>query len=160
MPFKTLQIINIAINIVLTAILIFTVFSSKNKVIFLSDNEEDKAQNYQTNIVTNIPTGEDLKKFTNFFEIHINDNGYIENDITANLAISKDISVTVINEGKKPHSFVIDPLKINSGEIDPGKSKTILISDIPNETISYSFYSDIDSDLNKNFRGKILVIKK
>lgn len=159
MTIKNLQTINIAVNILLTLVLIAVIFSKDQRVDFFSVDNGNEKTNPQANMVNNIPTGSDLKQFTNFFEIHVNDGGYVDSDITANLAIGKEISITVINDGEKPHSFVIDPLKVNSGTINPGDTKKIVITSVPDETISYSFYSGIPDDSTEEFRGRMLVVK-
>ncbi len=73
--------------------------------------------------------------------------------------VNQPIALTIENQGTKPHSFVIDELKINSGPIEPGKSGavTVLSNKIRTYTNggAYIFYSDVAGDKDAGLTGNL-----
>jgi len=167
MDFKKIQIANIAINIIITAIMIY----------FFSAGLRCQSQNTQKNDagapnptvslagetkkeIPVLPKPEDLAAATNSFEIQIGSGGYSTKGIAANMKISKTLLLKIKNNDSKPHSFVIDDLKINSGAIAAGTEKNLSIDNISNTTRTYEYYSDQKGDDRNSFRGSLLVIKE
>ena len=89
--------------------------------------------------------------------ISIDDGGFGVKQV--DLALSGPMILVVKNQGVNPHSFVIDELQINSGEIAPGQAKSIVLKDLPMEPRTYDFYSNIGKDNGSQFGGTITVIK-
>lgn len=73
--------------------------------------------------------------------------------------VNQPIALTVENQGSKPHSFVIDELKINSGPIDPGKQATVTLTSNRIRTYTnggaFPFYSDVSGDKDAGLTGNL-----
>lgn len=73
--------------------------------------------------------------------------------------VNQPIELTIENQGTKPHSFVIDELKINSGPIEPGKQATVTV--LSNRIRTYTnggafpFYSDVSGDKDAGLTGNL-----
>jgi len=167
MDIKKIQVVNIIVNAFITAILILSLSAvfqyrqqntpktDSNK----SDSPNIQAQNAKKEIPT-LPKPEELATAANSFDIQINSDGYGTKGIAANMAIGQTISLKITNNDSKPHSFVIEDLKVNSGAIAAGAEKTLSIDDIPNITKVYEFYSDQKGDDRDILQGTLFIIKK
>lgn len=75
--------------------------------------------------------------------------------------VNQPIELTIENQGMKPHSFVIDELKINSGPIAPGKQATVTV--LSNRIRTYTnggafpFYSDVSGDKDAGLTGNLSI---
>lgn len=85
------------------------------------------------------------------------DNTFEPNILTG--TVNQPIALTIENSGTKPHSFVIDELKINSGPIEPGKQGNVTI--LSNRIRTYTnggalpFYSDVSGDKDAGLTGNL-----
>ena len=85
------------------------------------------------------------------------DNTFEPNILTG--TVNQPIALTIENQGTKPHSFVIDEMKINSGPIEPGKQGNVTI--LSNRIRTYTnggalpFYSDVSGDKDAGLTGNL-----
>lgn len=75
--------------------------------------------------------------------------------------VNQPIALTVENHGTKPHSFVIDDLKVKIPPIEPGKTgtATVLSQQIHTYTNggAYLFYSDVAGDKDAGLTGNLSI---
>jgi Cupredoxin-like domain len=75
--------------------------------------------------------------------------------------VNQPIALTVENQGTKPHSFVIDELKVKIPPIEPGKTgtATVLSQQIHTYTNggAYLFYSDVAGDKDAGLSGNLSI---
>ena len=57
-----------------------------------------------------------------------------------NLPAGQDVTITLTNQGKLPHSFNIDDLNVHSGDIQPGDTKTVTVNGSAGD---YQYYCDV-----------------
>lgn len=85
------------------------------------------------------------------------DNTFEPNILTG--TVNQPITLTIENAGTKPHSFVIDELKINSGLIEPGKQATVTVASNKIRTYTnggaFPFYSDVSGDKEAGLTGNL-----
>jgi hypothetical protein len=90
-------------------------------------------------------------------KIVVRDDTFEPNILTG--TVNQPIALTIENSGTKPHSFVIDELKINSGPIEPGKQGNVTI--LSNRIRTYTnggalpFYSDVSGDKDAGLTGNL-----
>lgn len=90
-------------------------------------------------------------------KIAVTDSKFDPNILTG--TVNQPIVLTIDNQGTKPHSFVIDELKINSGPIEPGKQGTVTV--VSNRIRTYTnggafpFYSDLPGDKDAGLTGNL-----
>ncbi|UMX48342.1 MAG: cupredoxin domain-containing protein [Candidatus Nealsonbacteria bacterium DGGOD1a] len=89
-------------------------------------------------------------------KISIDDGGWTPKEI--DLSLSSARTVEISNKGVNPHSFVIDGLGIDSGEIAPGAAKTVFLQNLSGEAAIYPFYSNISGDDKEKFSGQITIL--
>jgi len=97
------------------------------------------------------------QKTTKQTDLSIQDQGFSPAGIQ--IYANQSNSLTITNNSKQPHSFVIDELKINSGLIQPGQTKTVVIDQDFPESAAYNFYSDAASDDKTTFKGILMILK-
>jgi hypothetical protein len=90
--------------------------------------------------------------------INVNDTGFVIKVFSENAGDNP--VVTVVNSGAASHSFVIDELKVDSGDIAAGKSKDIPLGILPDVEKNYTFYSNSSGDDKNTFSGAMMVIKQ
>ena len=92
-------------------------------------------------------------------KLAVDDNGFSIKGVAIGVVAAKDTILEVSNKGTRPHSFVIDGLGIDSGEIAPGGAKTIDLGLISGKLANYDFYSNGAGDESDVFKGIIMVVK-
>jgi len=90
-------------------------------------------------------------------ELAITDEGYSPAGFQASAGETTVIKIT--NNGQKVHSFAIDELDIDSGLIDPGQTKEIIMNKQFAEPKNYTFHSNADGDDPQTFTGVLMVLK-
>jgi len=70
-------------------------------------------------------------------EIAVDDSGYTPKTLILTPSVSTYLEIT--NKGVNNHSFVIDELTIDTGEIKPGETRTLILPNLPNESYEYVF---------------------
>lgn len=90
-------------------------------------------------------------------KITVDDGGWTPNRIDLSLVSARTLEIT--NAGVNPHSFVIDGAGIDSGEIAPGATKTMVLNNLSEDVKDYTYYSNIDSAGKGKFSGIISVSK-
>ena len=167
MDIKKIQVVNIVVNVFITVVLIFSLSAVSRfrpqDTLKIDSNKSDFPNNQTQETKKEVPTlpkPEELATAANSFDIQINSDGYATKGIAANMAIGQTISLKITNDDSKPHSFVIEDLKVNSGAIAAGAEKTLSIDDIPNITKVYEFYSDQKGDDRDILQGTLFIIKK
>ena len=75
--------------------------------------------------------------------------------------VNQPIELTVENQGTKPHSFVIDELKVKIPDIAPGQSGTATFTSKQIRTYTnggaFIFYSDVAGDKDAGLTGNISI---
>lgn len=75
--------------------------------------------------------------------------------------VNQPIELTVENHGAKPHSFVIDELKVKIPDIAPGQRGTATFTSKQIRTYTnggaYIFYSDVAGDKEAGLTGNISI---
>ena len=91
-------------------------------------------------------------------KLTVDDGGWTPKQIDLTLASSRTLEIT--NGGANPHSFVVDSIGIDSGEIAPGVTKTLTLNNLSTETRNYTFYSGVNGDNDKDqLKGTISITK-
>jgi len=90
-------------------------------------------------------------------DLKITDQGYSPSGFQ--IYSNQITTVTVLNIGELAHSFVIDELNIDSGIIEPGQIKEIIIDQNSAESKNYTFYSNAEGDDPETFTGVMMVLK-
>jgi len=85
-------------------------------------------------------------------KLSMDDTGYLQKEL--NISLSSSRRVQISNNGVTPHSFVIDELGIDSGDIAPGQSKILGLENLADGT-SYVYYSKTGSDAREKFSGTV-----
>jgi len=85
-------------------------------------------------------------------KLAMDDAGYVQKQL--DIALSSSRLVQITNNGVNPHSFVIDELGINSGEILPGQSRTLRLENM-DDAASYLYYSNVSGDPREKFSGVV-----
>lgn len=92
-------------------------------------------------------------------KIIVRDNAFEPNLLTGK--VNQPLELTVENQGTKPHSFVIDELKLNTGPIEPGKQATLTVLGNKIRTYTnggaYIFYSDVAGDNAAGLTGNLSI---
>jgi len=86
-------------------------------------------------------------------KLTMDDAGYVQKQLDTALSSSRLVQIT--NNGVNPHSFVIDELGIDSGEISPGQSKTLRLENM-DDAVSYFYYSSVAGDTREKFSGVLM----
>ena len=86
-------------------------------------------------------------------KLAMDDAGYVQKQLDIVLSSSRLVQIT--NNGVNPHSFVIDELGIDSGEISPGQSKTLRLENM-DDAVSYFYYSSVAGDTREKFSGVLM----
>lgn len=75
--------------------------------------------------------------------------------------VNQPITLTIENRGTKPHSFVIDELKVKIPPIEPGKTGTATFVSQQIRTYTnggaYIFYSDVAGDKEAGLTGNLSI---
>ena len=90
--------------------------------------------------------------------INVNDTGFVTKAFSENAGDSP--VVTIVNAGSAAHSFVIDELKVDSGDIAAGQTKDIQLGVLPDVGKNYTFYSNSSGDDKNNFSGVMMAVKQ
>lgn len=90
-------------------------------------------------------------------ELSILDGAFLPTGFSINA--NQKTAIAIINNGESSHSFVIDELNINSGLIEPGQTKEIVIDRQFTESKNYVFYSNAAGDDPQTFKGILMVTK-
>jgi len=85
----------------------------------------------------------------------MDDGGYAQKELNISFTGTKTIEIE--NKGSMPHSFVVDGLNIDSGEIEPGQTGTVVLENLSNEVKNYTYYSNVIGDDKESFSGVIMV---
>jgi len=122
--------------------------------------------NMNKQIKTTLPAGNDNtiasappapQKTVKQISLAIEDNGFSPTGIQ--IYANQSNSLTIANNSNQPHSFVIDELKINTGLIQPGQTKNVVIDQDFAESTVYNFYSDAAGDDKTTFGGVLMILK-
>ncbi len=87
--------------------------------------------------------------------ISMDDGGFLTKEL--DLALSSSRTLEIYNKGVRAHSFVIPELKIDTGAIIPGETKTVILENIPQDKEVLQFYSDLPNDAREKFLGTIVI---
>ena len=90
--------------------------------------------------------------------IAIGDKGFVDKGFQ--IFGQDKVIVHIANNGTSPHSFVIDKLNINSGDIPAGQTRDVLVNPLANESAMYDYYSLSGNDSKNVFAGVMMVVKK
>jgi Cupredoxin-like domain len=127
--------------------------TSKN--IDLENGEQDQKPASEQKAEDGDAAQTDISKI---FAVEIGDEGFVNKGFQA--VGGEKIVFSVKNSGSKPHSLVIDELSVDSGEIEAGGAKEITVDQLPDESKSYTFYSQTEGDSKDDFSGILMVLKK
>lgn len=72
---------------------------------------------------------------------------------------NKETTIQLENNTDSPHSFIIDELNINSGLIESGTIKDIVINSGIAQIKNYTFYSNTEGDDPQTFKGVLMVLE-
>lgn len=90
-----------------------------------------------------------------YLQLAVDDGGFSLKQLNVSLDGPKMIEIS--NKGVNTHSFVIDGLSIDSGVIEPGAAKTVVLENLPQGTRNYTYYSNTAGDDKTKFSGVIAV---
>jgi hypothetical protein len=99
-----------------------------------------------------------IKYPTKKADLEITDNGFSNTGLS--FFGNDKLVLNIKNSGTKPHSFVVNELQINSGDIAPGQIKEIKIDALPNVSALYRYYSNSGDDTKETFNGSIILLKR
>ena len=123
-----------------------TAYKNFNPFEQLRAEDESSAQKTET---------KDSEGDSDIVSVDVNDNGFLSKGFQVNS--SDQITIIFANKGAKAHSFVIDEMDIDSGAVESGQTKTITISNLPQENKVYNFYSGVNGDKELGFSGLMMV---
>jgi plastocyanin len=86
------------------------------------------------------------------FEVDLVDIAFEPTEIT--IPANTDVTINLVNKGAAVHTFDIDALGINSGELAGGQSTTVTINAAPGE---YEYYCAIPGHKEAGMVGKLIV---
>lgn len=87
--------------------------------------------------------------------IVVDDSGYSQKKFE--LTPLMPILIEITNKGVNDHSFVIDELGIDSGKINPGETRKMVLKKFDDVPQVYIFYSNLASDDVDKFSGRFVV---
>jgi len=71
------------------------------------------------------------------------------------------LELAIVNDDVTAHSFNIDELDIKTGPIEPGKTMPVSIDNLPSNSVTYEYYSDIGNDKkNGKYSGMLMILNK
>jgi plastocyanin len=88
----------------------------------------------------------------NTVEVDMVDIAFQPTEIT--IPANTDVAVTLVNKGASQHTFNIDALKVATGNVDPGATKTVTINAPAGE---YEYYCAIPGHKEAGMVGKLIV---
>jgi YbbR domain-containing protein len=147
---KLLVIGNVISLVLILGMIIFLISATNQQgnINFLKEIKAGTPQNIE--LRDNIES-KDLKN--GIYSINIRQNGFSPEGISA--ISGQQINIEVTNEDTLPHSFVIDGLNIDSGQIQAGQTKQLTIA-IPENGDGY-VYKSVDESGKAEFKGALII---
>jgi len=149
---KTLVVMNVLLMVTVIGLVVYGSKPRTNDNAFgpLMDSAKKTDQPSLTKAAEPAPAKE--------VSIAIGDKGFVDKGFQ--IFGQDKVIVHIANNGTSPHSFVIDKLNINSGDIPAGQTKDVLINPLTNESAIYDYYSLSSNDSKDVFAGIMMVVKK
>ena len=95
------------------------------------------------------------EKQNKIVEIAVSEDGFSPSGF--HIKLNQFATVSIVNAGEKPHSFVIDELGIDTGLIEPGQTKKFEFGKDIKSAESFKFYSNAEGDDKEKIIGSIMI---